>query len=687
MCKEIFRHFGLQRNPFHVSPDPQNFYSTAAHDEALLQLVSRIQVRQGFMVLTGEAGTGKTTVLQYLLDWLRQFGYSTAYVFHPLLPFTGLLQLILVEFGISCVSPCKKDQLLALKNWLIDRHRAGDCPVILVDEAQALKSRTLNELRRLLDFEIGGARLVQIVLAGQPRLEEKLNRRKLSRLRERIMCHCKLSPLTLTETSGYIATRLATTGAIGRCVFPEAVVHDIFQYSSGIPRVINLICEHALLTAYAAHRDFVNSDDVLRVAQEFDLHKEVELEPEQALQPRIACESTSCPEPELPAMPLAVSSSTVDVDAPSHTVVLDLPLREPEQQPDSSFVAQMPTSDCEPQASSPTAAEAAMSAYTADVELPLDEAEAKLFLSPTTETPSHEHAATTVALLTTDPVTAVLESPPESPSDKPDEQSTGALTAEFQSPEHVAQSVPTPIAEPEASEATSESTLVISAEAVSAISVEAELIDLPLREFPQPSATPEMAEIPLPKREEQPTSVLATESQFPEHVAQSVLVLINESETCEPISESTLFLSAEAMQPISIETEHIDLPLSGAPQQSAGSELREIPRSPQWKVPLPMPGKRPTVFSKLVTVPASVVKIRIAPRPTVANLVSRLLALPLAYEVRFIQYWRAVGHSFVLDLREFHLHCATWLRQPMTAGWNTAAVRRRLVVFISAWLR
>jgi general secretion pathway protein A len=270
MYEEIFGHFGLARNPFLVSPDPENFYSTAAHDEALLQLVSRIEARQGLMVLTGEAGTGKSIVLRYLLDWLRKYNYSTAYVFHPLLRSADLLELILEDFGIVCFSTRKKDLRIALKNWLIDRHKAGECPVILIDEAQALKLQALAELRALLNLQVEGVRLVQVVLVGQPSLEERLGQQNFASA-VRVMYECKLPALSAGETAGYICSRLSVAGAVDAGLIPEASVSDIYRYSKGIPRVINLLCEHAFLAAYADRRKSISPEDVLRVAQYFDL--------------------------------------------------------------------------------------------------------------------------------------------------------------------------------------------------------------------------------------------------------------------------------------------------------------------------------------------------------------------------------------------------------------------------------
>jgi general secretion pathway protein A len=274
MYEEFFAHFGLQRNPFHVSPDPKQFYSTTTHDEALLQLVFGIESRKGLMVLTGEPGTGKSTILRYLLEWLEQYKYSTAYVYHTLLSSMDLLQLILRDFGIASDSRDKNELLDALKKWLVKRHAAGDCPVIIVDESQLLKSQVLDTLRTLLNQEVRGAKLVQLILAGQPQFEEKLHDRKLAKLRDKIYCHCRLRPLTLGETSGYIAARLKGAGANGAASFPEEVVAEIQRYSNGIPRVVNLFCEHSLLAAYADRRAAIRRSDVMRVAQQFDFAEE-----------------------------------------------------------------------------------------------------------------------------------------------------------------------------------------------------------------------------------------------------------------------------------------------------------------------------------------------------------------------------------------------------------------------------
>jgi type II secretory pathway predicted ATPase ExeA len=276
MNQQFLQYFGLRKNPFHVSPDPRCFYSTSASDGALGQLVFGIESRQGVMVLTGGPGTGKTTILHYLLEWLRQQGYSTSYVFHSQVSSAELLELIVHDFGISCPSHAKCDLLKALHNWLLSRYRAGDCPVILIDEAQALSHEALDELRMLLNLEVPGGKLVQVVLAGQPKLNKKLRHRDLLQLRQRVVFHCKLPRLTREETSGYINARLATAGISNLALFPGESIEEIFRYSRGTPRVINLLCEHGLLAAYSGQRDSISPADIHRIARQFDFGERIE---------------------------------------------------------------------------------------------------------------------------------------------------------------------------------------------------------------------------------------------------------------------------------------------------------------------------------------------------------------------------------------------------------------------------
>ena len=271
MCQQLLSYMGLREDPFHVSPDPRFYCSTSAHESALAELLFGIVTRQGFLVLTGEAGTGKTFLLNQILDWLRQRSLSSAYIFHTHLEPIGLFRFILSDFGVPCQSKSKSNLVDALHTWLLQRHAAGDLPVLILDEAQALPSQTLDELRLLLNLETSRGKLLQIILSGQPELDEKLRQPALRQLRQRIMFHSRLPVLTQDETAAYISGRLATAGCIDSALFPDEVVRDIYTSSRGIPRVVNLLCEHALISAFAEQQRAVSRDMIHRISADFDL--------------------------------------------------------------------------------------------------------------------------------------------------------------------------------------------------------------------------------------------------------------------------------------------------------------------------------------------------------------------------------------------------------------------------------
>jgi general secretion pathway protein A len=272
MHEQFFNFMGLREDPFHVSPDPRFYYPTPAHESALVELLSGIETRQGVLVLTGEAGTGKTSLLNYLLDWLHRRKRSTAYIFHAHLEPIGLLRFIVRDFGIPCDSKSKSDLVSALHAWLLERYAAADLPVLILDEAHALPVQSLDELRLLLNLETPSGKLLQIILSGQPELDEKLRLPSLRQLRQRIMFHSRLPLLTQEETSAYISSRLSSAGCSDSSLFPDEVVQDIFMASGGIPRVVNLLCEHALISAYAEQKQVVSPDIIHRIAMDFDLH-------------------------------------------------------------------------------------------------------------------------------------------------------------------------------------------------------------------------------------------------------------------------------------------------------------------------------------------------------------------------------------------------------------------------------
>jgi general secretion pathway protein A len=263
--------FGLRENPFNVNPDPRFLYLTPQTQEALGELTYGIQNRKGFILLTGEVGTGKTTLINYLLDWLRHRKMPVAFVFNSRMSVNHLFEFILTDFGISLDFQLKSNMLMRLNAWLIERFRAGENPVLIVDEAQGLSFELLEEIRLLLNLETASEKLLQIVLVGQPELEDKLKRPELRQLRQRITLRCRTAPFTLEESHGYITERLRIGGAMGDPIFASDVMDVVHFYSQGIPRIINLLCEHALINAYVEHFHLVPARMVEEAAREFFL--------------------------------------------------------------------------------------------------------------------------------------------------------------------------------------------------------------------------------------------------------------------------------------------------------------------------------------------------------------------------------------------------------------------------------
>jgi general secretion pathway protein A len=263
--------FGLRESPFNVNPDPRFLFLTRQIQEALAGLTYGIQNKKGFILLTGEVGTGKTTLLNRLLDWLRGRRVKTAYIFNSKLDVNQLFDFIMAEFEIPCESREKSQVLLRLNQWLLERYRAGETAVLIVDEAQNLSPEVLEEIRLLTNLETSTEKLLQIILTGQPELEQKLKMPELRQLRQRITLRCHTAPLSLEETFGYIAERLRIGGANGEPIFSKEAIESIHRYSRGIPRVVNLLCEHSLVNSYVDSLRPVPAHLVDEVAREFQL--------------------------------------------------------------------------------------------------------------------------------------------------------------------------------------------------------------------------------------------------------------------------------------------------------------------------------------------------------------------------------------------------------------------------------
>jgi type II secretory pathway predicted ATPase ExeA len=273
MPDAIFSFFGLRENPFRINPDPRFIYLTEQAEATLDELVYSITTRKGLILLAGEVGTGKTMLLRRLLDWLGEQKMPTALIFNSHINPDHLLDFILNDFGITCESSVKSDKLMSLNRWLLERYRGGQTPVLIVDEAQGLSPQALEEIRLLLNFETPRHKLLQVVLAGQPELEEKLKRHELRQLRQRITLRCKTAPLTLEQTHGYIRERLRIAGAASEPIFEPDAVTSVHAYSHGIPRVINVLCDHALINACAEGSKTVAPRTVERAARECHLDR------------------------------------------------------------------------------------------------------------------------------------------------------------------------------------------------------------------------------------------------------------------------------------------------------------------------------------------------------------------------------------------------------------------------------
>ena len=264
--------FGLTRNPFEISPDPFFYHPTPRHNEALANLHYGVGRRKGFIVITGEVGTGKTLLVRCLLAELRKSNIAFGYVFNPLLSTMEFFQYIMADLGLPYAGRSKTEILLDLNRFLIQRHARGLNTALVIDEAQALKPELLEEIRLLTNLETSQQKLLQIVLLGQPELEAVLDSPELRQLKQRIALRCQLLPLDEQQTRAYVLSRLERAGAKpDGAVFSEEALSTLHDYSRGIPRIINNLCENALVNAFARQQKPVDSDIVAEVASDFRL--------------------------------------------------------------------------------------------------------------------------------------------------------------------------------------------------------------------------------------------------------------------------------------------------------------------------------------------------------------------------------------------------------------------------------
>lgn len=266
--------YQLTRNPFELSPDPHFFYPTQGHNEAMASLVYSVNKRKGFVVVTGEVGTGKTLLVRLLLDALQGNKISFAYIYNPRLTVSDFLDAVLNDFGFPFRSRTKSEALSLLNNYLLSRFRHGTTTALIVDEAHLLSWELLEEIRLLTNLETSQQKLLQIVLAGQPELDRKLDAPELRQLKQRIGLRCCLEPLGLEDSRGYIHRRLELAGSTS-CVkdlFTDEAIVVIHEFAHGIPRLINTLCENSLVSGYGKQAKQITEELVREAAEHLRLN-------------------------------------------------------------------------------------------------------------------------------------------------------------------------------------------------------------------------------------------------------------------------------------------------------------------------------------------------------------------------------------------------------------------------------
>jgi general secretion pathway protein A len=246
----MYQHFyGLKESPFALTPDPKYLFLTESHKYALASMIYGVHERKGFVLVLGEAGTGKTTLIRHVLRQSSE-DLKTAFVFQAVLSFDQLLHIVIRDLEVPCPSVQRLDMIEALNAYLLDEAAAGRSVVVIIDEAQHLSPAVLEDIRLLSNLETMRNKLLQILLVGQPELGTMLGRPELRQLRQRIGVVSQLRPLTWAETCRYIEHRLGVAGYVGDRLFTRQALRNIYRASQGLPRLVNVICDKALLLGY-----------------------------------------------------------------------------------------------------------------------------------------------------------------------------------------------------------------------------------------------------------------------------------------------------------------------------------------------------------------------------------------------------------------------------------------------------
>lgn len=264
-------YFGFSETPFSLSPDPAFLYRSEQHEEALANLIYGVQSRKGFIVLTGEVGTGKTTMLECLRDFLDSQYIEFAFLFNSRITSDQFFEMIAYDLDLRCQRTSKTEVLFALNSVLLNQAEQGRTTVLIIDEAHNLEWEVLEEVRLLGNLENRRGKLLQIILAGQPELDRKLEAPNLRQLKQRIVLRCNLDPFTARDTAHYINARMEKAGMPDQTVFTPELMTEIHVRTQGIPRLINAVCDNVLLTCFAMESKVATVDMLDEVSQDMRL--------------------------------------------------------------------------------------------------------------------------------------------------------------------------------------------------------------------------------------------------------------------------------------------------------------------------------------------------------------------------------------------------------------------------------
>ena len=274
MYKDFYH---LKKEPFHITPDPEFLYLSPSHKQALGSIIYGVKNRKGFIVITGEVGVGKTTILRSYLEGVAKQKTKIIYVFNANISFQNLLRIIYKELGLKAKTDDAVEMLDNLYNILMEEYRQGSTVLLIVDEAQNMPIETLESIRVLSNLETSKEKLIQIVLVGQPEFEQILNLHELRQLKQRIAIHSTIIPFTRKESMAYIEHRLTKAAANETALFTQKALKRIVKEAAGIPRNLNILCDNALITGFGYKMKPVNGKVVEEVLADFKIEKKPSL--------------------------------------------------------------------------------------------------------------------------------------------------------------------------------------------------------------------------------------------------------------------------------------------------------------------------------------------------------------------------------------------------------------------------